>query len=94
VWGKEVLVSEKIRDMVEDTRAHSGVNTAKNMPDAANAEESLLGYAAVNDTDDDVARRAFQLYQERQEKGLGGSADDDWFRAEQEVRRNRGSLNA
>ena len=87
-------MSDNVRDMVQDRHAHSDMKTAKNMPDAANAGESLMGYAAINDADDEITRLAYRFYQERQEKGIEGSADDDWFRAEQEVRRNRSALNA
>lgn len=87
-------MSDNIRDMVEDPHAHGDMKTARNLPDAANSGESLMGYAAINDADDAVTRLAFQFYQERQEKGIDGSADDDWFRAEQEVRRTRNALNA
>jgi hypothetical protein len=86
-------VSDNVRDMVEDQHAHAGIRTAKNMPDAANSDASLMGYAAINDADDEVTRLAYRFYQERQEQGMEGSADDDWFRAEQEVRRSRHSLN-
>jgi hypothetical protein len=87
-------LSENIRDMVEDNRAHTGLKTARNLPDAANAGQSLMGYAAINDAEDEIAQLAFRYYQERQEQGIEGSADGDWFRAEQEVRRSRTALNA
>jgi hypothetical protein len=91
-------MSNDPRAQVEDRHAHDGVRTARNMPDAANAEQSLQGYAAVNDAiaagDSDIARRAYELYQQRQQAGEPGSADDDWFRAEREVRSNRSALNA
>lgn len=86
-------MSDKIRDMVEDNRAHSDIKTARNMPDAANAEQSLMGYAAINDADPEVASLAYKFYLERQDQGLDGTADGDWFRAEEEVRRSRGALN-
>jgi hypothetical protein len=65
------------------------------MPDAANADSSIQGYAAVNglDGDSEVARRAYELYLMRQQAGEEGTADGDWFRAENEVRRMRGSSN-
>ena len=65
--------------------------TARNMPDAANSDNSLEGYAAINGLDDhsEIARRAHELYLQRVSSGETGCADDDWFRAEQEVRRNR-----
>jgi hypothetical protein len=80
-------MSNNPRDLVENP--HADVRTARNMPDAANAGESLEGYAAINASgDDDVARRAFELYEKRQRNGEEGTADGDWFRAESEVRRN------
>ena len=86
-------MSDEIREMVEDPRAHTDIATARNMPDAANAEQSLMGYAAINDVNPDVADLAYRFYLERQEDGRDGSADDDWFRAEEEVRRGRNGLN-
>ena len=71
------------------------IDSARNMPDAANSENSLEGYAAVNGlTDEDaVARKAHELFLKRQRSGEPGTADDDWFRAEEEVRRDRMSRN-
>ena len=84
-------MSNNPRDLVEDPRIET--SPARNMPDAANSDESLQGYAAVNglNGDSEVARRAYELYRQRQETGESGSADDDWFRAEMEVRRTRDS---
>jgi hypothetical protein len=64
---------------------------ARSLPDAANSDNSLEGYAAINGLDDhsETARRAHELYLQRVSSGADGSADDDWFRAEQEVRRDR-----
>ena len=87
-------MSENIRDMVEDSRAHSDVKTARNMPDAANSEQSLLGYAAINDVNPEVAELAYRFFLEREAEEREGSADGDWFRAEEEVRRTRSALNA
>jgi hypothetical protein len=57
------------------------------MPDAADENTS---YAAVNGgVDSDVARRAYEVFLERRRKGEEGTADGDWFRAENEVRRIR-----
>ena len=59
------------------------------MPDAANSQQSLEGYAAINvDPESEIAQLAYQLYLDRGEDGHG-DADGDWFRAEQEVRRRR-----
>lgn len=84
-------MSDQIRDLVETPHAHDGIRTARNLSDAANSGQSLQGYAAVNGlTDDsDIARRAYELFEERQQVGEEGSADGDWFRAEEEVRRGR-----
>jgi hypothetical protein len=84
-------MSNNPRDLVEDPRTETP--SARNMPDAANSDESLQGYAAVNglNGDSEVARRAYELYRQRQEAGESGSADDDWFRAEMEVKRTRDS---
>jgi len=86
-------MSNNPRDLVENP--HPGTRTARNMPDAANAGESLEGYAAINASgDDDIARRAFELYEERERNGKEGNADGDWFRAENEVRRTRDGRNS
>ena len=84
-------MSNNPRALVEDRRIET--RPARNMPDAANADESIQGYAAVNglDGDSEVAQRAYELYLQRQESGEEGSADGDWFRAEMEVRRTRDS---
>jgi hypothetical protein len=87
-------MSNNPRDLVEDPRM--GDFRARNMPDAANADASVQGYAAVNglNGDDAVACRAYELYLKRQETGEEGTADGDWFRAENEVRRTRDSRDA
>jgi hypothetical protein len=87
-------MSNKPRDLVQKPQTEP--STARNLPDAANADTSLQGYAAVNglNGEDEVARRAYELYQQRQQTGEPGSADGDWFRAETEVRRLRDSRSA
>ena len=86
-------MSDRIEDMVENPKAHKDIETARNMPDAANAGQSLMGYAAINGMSDQdhIARLAWEYFQEREREGKQGSADDDWFRAEAEVRRGRES---
>jgi len=82
-------MSNNEKDLVENPSAHADIQTARNLPDAANAEQSLEGYAAINaEPDSEIAQVAFELYQQRGENG-GGDADGDWFRAEEEVRRRR-----
>lgn len=79
-------------DLVENPAAHADIETARNLPDAANSQQSLEGYAAINsEPESEIAQRAYQLYLERGENGHG-DADGDWFRAEEEVRRRRQQL--
>jgi hypothetical protein len=75
--------------MVEDPKAHPEIQTARGLADAANAEQSMQGYAAVNGLggDDEIARLAYRYFLEREQSGVEGTADGDWFRAEAEVRR-------
>jgi hypothetical protein len=81
-------MSNNEKDQVEIPGAHADIETARNLPDAANAQQSLEGYAAINaDPDSEIAQVAFALFQQRGEET--GDADGDWFRAEQEVRRRR-----
>jgi hypothetical protein len=81
-------MSDRERDQVEDPSAHPDIRTARNLPDAANAQQSIQGYAAINgDEREEIARIAYDLYQQRGEEH--GDADADWFRAEAEVRRRR-----
>lgn len=81
-------MSNNEKDLVENPAAHADIKTARNLPDAANARQSLEGYAAINaDPQSEIAQVAFELYQQRGEDA--GDADGDWFRAEQEVRRRR-----
>ena len=63
--------------------------TAHSLEEAANANNSLEGYAAINTNPDEaeIARLAYQFYEER--GGQNGSAEQDWLRAEQEVRKRR-----
>jgi hypothetical protein len=82
--------------MVEDAHAHRDIQTARNLPDAANVGQSLIGYAAINGLgdQDEIARLAYCYFRDRQDQGINGDADGDWFRAEEEVRRSRNALNA
>lgn len=86
-------MSNNARDQVEDPGAHPEIGTARNLPDAANSSQSLQGYAAINGLleDSEVAALAYEFFDKRQRDGGEGSADGDWFRAEQEVRRQRQS---
>jgi hypothetical protein len=72
-------------------RTDDKLTPARSLPQAANAGNSLEGYAAVNSIDEheEIARLAFQFFLARD--GQDGSAEDDWFRAEEEVRKGRDS---
>ena len=72
--------------------------TAHSLEEAARADNSLQGYAAVNsgsgphhDRDphehEQIAQLAYELYLQR--NGQHGSAEEDWHRAEREIRRRR-----
>lgn len=71
---------------------------AHSLEEAANSDNSLEGYVAINHSPgphgesepgewDEIAQLAYQFYLDR--NGGPGSADEDWLRAEREVR-NRG----
>ena len=79
------MLNEK--EMVDDRPEEEGVESARNMADAANSNQSLEGYAAINNVEGEIAQRAYELFQER--GAHPGEADGDWFRAEAEVQRNR-----
>ncbi len=68
----------------------SGMRSARSLQDAASAENSLQGYAAVNDAGEheEIARLAYRYYLER--GTTEGSAEEDWLRAEREVRSRKG----
>ena len=58
---------------------------ARNLEEAVNSNDSLEGYAAMNEDDNsEIAHRAYQLYEERGREH--GFHEDDWYRAENEIR--------
>lgn len=82
--GIHAMINE--RQLVEK-RKEEQLDSARSLPDMANSHSSLQGYTAVNGIDgqSEIAQRAYKLYQERGEEH--GYAEEDWFRAEQELRR-------
>ncbi len=84
---------EKTEDMVETPETRR--KAARNLEAAANSDNSLEGYAAVNNVDEDekaeIARLA-QKFASQQGKEQGPD-DEDWSRAESEVRRRRLGIN-
>jgi hypothetical protein len=84
-------MARKTRDLVEDPNAHPGVETARSMSDAANSEDTLGGYAAVNAVTDApeesaIAQLAYEIYRQREVSGTPGSAESDWVEAESRLR--------
>jgi hypothetical protein len=81
---------ERTENLVE--QHHGGPNTARSMADAANSDNQLEGYASINGltADDELARIALEHAGKRGENATPN--DDDWFRAEAEVRRRRDGL--
>lgn len=84
------------------TPTHVEPPSAHTLEEAANSENTLQGYAAMNDADENseiaeeaaseqpsdheaIAQLAYQYYLER--GGEHGSHEEDWYRAEQEIRR-------
>jgi hypothetical protein len=53
--------------------------------------KSPVGMAS-NISDEEIRRRAYELYESR--GGNGGSPEDDWYRAEQELRSRKSSKSA
>ncbi len=61
--------------------------TAHTLEEAANADNSLEGYAAINNDRDEIALLAYQYYEERGRQH--GFHEDDWRRAELELRNRK-----
>ncbi|MBC7926545.1 MAG: hypothetical protein H7039_12890 [Bryobacteraceae bacterium] len=87
-------MSDEIRDQAEDPHAHEEIRTARSLADATNAGQSLQGYAAMNDLteDSEIASLAHGFFLQRKGTGKHGSAEDDWFRAEQQLRDRQNAL--
>jgi hypothetical protein len=67
------------------------IEPAGTLAEAANSNESLEGYAAMNglNEDDEIARLAHSFAEQRSREGRDGNADEDWYRAEREIRTRR-----
>ncbi len=61
--------------------------TAHTLEEAANSDNSLEGYAAINNDRDEIALLAYQYYEERGRQH--GFHEDDWHRAELELRNRK-----
>ena len=62
----------------------SGEGTGVSGPAAASVESGRASAEAAEPSREDIARRAHEIYLAR--GADDGSADDDWLRAEQELR--------
>ena len=61
------------------------ITPARNLEEAVSSGNSLEGYVAMNEDDNsEIARRAYELYEERGRQH--GFHEDDWYRAENEIR--------
>ena len=64
------------------------MQAAHSLEEAANSNNSLEGYVAMNaDLHDEIARLAYQLYEDRGRQD--GFHEEDWFQAENEIRNRR-----
>ena len=59
------------------------VGTPATVPSATGDNPNAVANLAVQPTHEDIARRAYQLYEER--GGEHGRDQDDWFQAEREL---------
>ena len=80
--------TKKIEAMVDD---RNPVHSARSMTDATSRDNMIEAYASINGEDEhaEIARLAYQFYLERGEQH--GTPEDDWLKAEQELRRRQGS---
>lgn len=94
-----------LSDMNPRSAPQKQEESAHSLEDAANSQNTLQGYAAINEVDehseiaeeaaneipdnrDEIAALAYRYYQER--GGEHGFHEEDWYRAEREVRLRRG----
>ena len=64
------------------------MRTAHSLEEAANADNSLEGYAAMNaNGHDEIAKIAYELYEQRGREH--GHHEEDWHHAEREYQRRR-----
>lgn len=64
------------------------MRTAHSLEEAANADNSLEGYAAMNASGrDEIAKIAYELYEQRGREH--GHHEEDWYRAEREYQKRR-----
>jgi hypothetical protein len=86
----------------EEAHPHGQLPPAQSLEDAANSENTLQGYAAINDVDEDteIAKEAAIEHPEDREEiarlahqyylergGEHGSHEEDWYRAEEVIRK-------
>ena len=100
------MVPEKQGREEGQAPATSASRSAKSLEDETNSNDTLQGYAAMNDVDEhsEIAKEAANetsddreeiarlAYQYHEERGRHhGSHQEDWYRAEQVIRERRSS---
>lgn len=86
---EEAAAAKKTTSRAKKTSSASGAAAAA-APAKERVLESTPSPAAVGNVtsiEDEIRRRAYELYLER--NGQGGSSADDWARAEAEIREKR-----
>jgi hypothetical protein len=81
-------MSNDVRALVEDRHAHPDVETAHALSQMTSSGQTLQGYMAMNGGagEAEIMELAYSYYLDRQKNGKEGSAEEDWFRAENEIR--------
>lgn len=84
-------MSNNVRALVEDPHAHPDVETAHALSEMTRSGQTLQGYQAMNGNsgEAEIMELAYSHYLDRQKNGKEGSAEEDWFRAEKEIRNRR-----
>lgn len=70
------------RKQSNSSPVNAGAKTAPVKPSAARPTKQV---AEVKPTREAVQRRAYELYRERAERGVPGTPEGDWLRAEREL---------
>lgn len=85
------MATKKKKELAIADSRNDRIDSARSLTDATSRDNYLEGYAAINNVDEhgEVSQLAYEYYLQRGEKH--GSPEDDWLRAEQEVRRRRAS---
>ncbi|HYE26248.1 MAG TPA: DUF2934 domain-containing protein [Clostridia bacterium] len=87
--AEEAAAKKKTTSRVRKDSSASGAAAAAALAEerAAESTPNPARVGTVTNIEDEIRRRAFELYLER--NGQGGSPADDWARAEAEIRARR-----